>query len=328
MINQAILQKLLALTPIEKKKSENHHFVNDLSLSLLIQTSNKRIVNKKLLSHHSIYLSKHNRFAPYPLHSHQFVEINYMLKGECDEIVDGEPVHLKEGSVLMMDIGCQHSIGTLGKDDILINLIFNDKNISFKFLDETHKKDSFVYQYLFNISLKNKNKQKFIIFPQNDDINGTMDDIINEYFSGYNYRGVIIDNYFNILLAKIIRNYPMIEKKIYDNRQQLLVDLLTEISQNYKTISLEQLSNRYGYTKQYLSSLIKELTGQTFVQLRTRKRLEQAQYLLLSSDYSIADICNLVGIHNQNSFYTKFKDQYHMMPNDYRKKNYLNDHFI
>ena len=57
-----------------------------------------------------------------------------------------------------------------------------------------------------------------------------MDDIINEYFSGFSYRGMIIDNYFNILLAKIIRNYPMIEKQIYDNQQQLLVDLLTEIS--------------------------------------------------------------------------------------------------
>ena len=154
-----------------------------------------------------------------------------------------------------------------------------------------------------------------------------MDDIINEYFSGFSYRGMIIDNYFNILLAKIIRNYPMIEKQIYDNQQQLLVDLLTEISNNYKTISLGKLATKYGYTKPYLSSLIKSLSGQTFIQLRTRKRLEQAKYLLNSSSYSIAKICNLVGIHNQNSFYTKFKEQYHMLPNDYRKKNYLNDTF-
>ena len=328
MIKQAILTKLFTPNSIEKKQNKSHQFINDLSSSTLIQAGNKRIVNNKLLSHHSIYLSKHNRFAPYPLHSHQFVEINYMLKGECDEIIEDEPIHLREGSVLMMDIGCKHSISELGKDDLMINLIFNNKNISFKFLDKTHKKDSFVYQYLFNISLKNKNKQKFIIFPQNNDINETMDDIINEYYSGYNYRSMIIDNYFNILLAKIIRNYPMIEKEVYDTKQQLLVDLLTEISNNYKTISLEQLSKRYDYTKQYLSSLIKQLTGHTFIQLRTRKRLEQAQYLLTSSDYPIAEICGLVGIHNQNSFYTKFKQQYHMMPNDYRKKNYLNDHFI
>lgn len=102
----------------------------------------------------------------------------------------------------------------------------------------------------------------------------------------------------------------------------------TVIAVSLSTISLDQLANRYGYTKQYLSSLIKKISGQTFIELRTRKRMEQAKYLLASSDYSIAEICNLVGIRNLNSFYTKFKKQYHMMPNDYRKKSYLSDHFL
>lgn len=191
MINQNIWQQLAALTPIEKKQIAKHQFVNDLSPYVLITNGKKRVVNQKLLSHHSIYLSKHNRFAPYPLHSHEFVEINYMLKGNCDELVEGEHIHLTQGDVLMMDIGCHHCIDQLDKNDLMINLIFNNKNIS----------------------LQNENKQKFIIFPKNEDITNTMDDIINEYYSGSIYRGLIIDNYFNILLAKIIRNYPMIEKK-------------------------------------------------------------------------------------------------------------------
>ncbi|AEG40477.1 AraC family transcriptional regulator [Lactobacillus kefiranofaciens] len=306
MINQNIWQQLAALTPIEKKQIAKHQFVNDLSPYVLITNGKKRVVNQKLLSHHSIYLSKHNRFAPYPLHSHEFVEINYMLKGNCDELVEGEHIHLTQGDVLMMDIGCHHCIDQLDKNDLMINLIFNNKNIS----------------------LQNENKQKFIIFPKNEDITNTMDDIINEYYSGSIYRGLIIDNYFNILLAKIIRNYPMIEKKVYGNQSRLLVDLLTEISNDYQNVSLSKLADRYGYTKPYLSNLIKKLTGHTFIELRTKKRLEQAQYLLTSSNYSIAKICELVGIHNQNSFYTKFKQQYQMMPSDYRKKNYLTDHFI
>lgn len=306
MINQNIWQQLAALTPIEKKQIAKHQFVNDLSPYVLITNGKKRVVNQKLLSHHSIYLSKHNRFAPYPLHSHEFVEINYMLKGNCDELVEGEHIHLTQGDVLMMDIGCHHCIDQLDKNDLMINLIFNNKNIS----------------------LQNENKQKFIIFPKNEDITNTMDDIINEYYSGSIYRGLIINNYFNILLAKIIRNYPMIEKKVYGNQSRLLVDLLTEISNDYQNVSLSKLADRYGYTKPYLSNLIKKLTGHTFIELRTKKRLEQAQYLLTSSNYSIAKICELVGIHNQNSFYTKFKQQYQMMPSDYRKKNYLTDHFI
>lgn len=154
MIKQAVLDKLSALTEIEKEKQETSQFGNDLSHYTLIKTVDKRVVNKRLLSHHSIYLSKHNRFAPYPLHSHQFVEINYMLKGECDELVEGEPIHLKEGNILMMNIGCHHSISTLHQNDLMINLIFNSKNISFQFWDETHKKDSFIYQYILTFLCK------------------------------------------------------------------------------------------------------------------------------------------------------------------------------
>ena len=124
MIKQAVLDKLSALTEIEKEQQETGQFVNDLSPYTLIKTADKRVVNKRLLSHHSIYLSKHNRLAPYPLHSHQFVEINYMLKGECDELVEGKPIHLKEGNILMMDIGYHHSISTLHENDLMINLNF------------------------------------------------------------------------------------------------------------------------------------------------------------------------------------------------------------
>lgn len=58
MIKQAVLDKLSALTEIEKEQQETGQFVNDLSPYTLIKTADKRVVNKRLLSHHSIYLSK------------------------------------------------------------------------------------------------------------------------------------------------------------------------------------------------------------------------------------------------------------------------------
>ncbi|WP_148665335.1 MULTISPECIES: cupin domain-containing protein [Lactobacillus] len=93
-------------------------------------------------------VNKHNRFAPYPLHSHEFVEINYMLQGQCDEIVDSVPVTLKQGDTLMMDIGARHQIAALGKDDLLINVIFTNKNLSFKLLDHDKKTVSSINSYL------------------------------------------------------------------------------------------------------------------------------------------------------------------------------------
>jgi hypothetical protein len=54
MIKQAVLDKLSALTEIEKEQQETGQFINDLSYYTLIKTADKRVVNKRLLSHHSI----------------------------------------------------------------------------------------------------------------------------------------------------------------------------------------------------------------------------------------------------------------------------------
>lgn len=320
MVNQKVMRKLLQKTPIEVEQAKTHLFVNDMSADLLIKKKQKFIINQKLLSHHSIYVSKHNRFAAYPKHSHLFVEVNYMLQGHCRETVNGKPLILNQGDILIMDVGSTHSIAALGEKDLLINLLFNDRNVSFDFLDRIHAQNNLVYQFLMNIFLQNKNERKYMLFPHNNDISETMDQIIEEYFSHLSYRGTIINNYFNILLAKIIRNYRIPEPDARNNQQQLMVSLLHQIAEHYQNITLSDLARRYDYTKPYLSSLIKRLTGYTFVQLRMNKRMERARKLLRTTNFNIDEICDRVGIHNYDSFYQRFKNIYHCSPGEYRKE--------
>ena len=68
-IKKAVLKKLFELSPIEQKQIKEHQFVNDLSPYVWSKDNKNRMINRKLLSHHSIYLSKHNRFASSRLHS-------------------------------------------------------------------------------------------------------------------------------------------------------------------------------------------------------------------------------------------------------------------
>ncbi len=320
MINEKLMRKLLQKNPIEVEQAKTHQFVNDMSADLLIKKNQKIIINQKLLSHHSIYVSKHNRFAPYPKHSHLFVEVNYMLHGQCRETVNGQKIILHQGDILIMDIGSSHSIAALGPNDLLINLLFNDRNISFDFLDQIHAQNNLVYRFLMNIFLQNRNTRKFMLFPHNSDISETMDQIIEEYFSHRSYRSTIISDYFNILLAKIIRNYRIPEPGLRNNQQQLMVSLLRQIANHYQDITLSDLARRYDYTKPYLSSLIKKLTGYSFVQLRMNKRMEEARNLLRTTNFNIDEICDRVGIHNYDSFYQRFKTLYHCSPGKYRRE--------
>lgn len=129
-----ILNSLMKTTKVEKEQLKSLEFHNDMPLDVYdVKLSEKErtpIISDVLFKNKNIYVSKHNRYAPYPTHSHTFLEINYMLRGSCDEVVEGKPIHLKEGDVLLLDVGCKHSVGYLGTNDLLINILFRDKELT------------------------------------------------------------------------------------------------------------------------------------------------------------------------------------------------------
>lgn len=322
MINRKILNSLFEYTEIEKKQLATHTFIEDLPISAIdIDQSYHNAaptLNQSLFKHNAVYISKHNRFANYPRHTHEFLEINYMVTGSCKQVVNGEFVTLNAGDILLMDIGCPHSIHELSENDILINILFRDKDISFDFLGSMHSENSSVFEFFLNVSLKNENRRKYFIFPHNKDITKTMDQIVDEYYLQKAYAYPIIHSYLKILLSKIMRYYPLPENQIKDYRQKIILNIIEDISKNYTNVNLSCLAKKYGYSENYLSSLIKEVTNKNFVQLRTQHRLKEAKHLLKATNFSISEISYLVGFNNKNSFYKKFKETYGCLPSEVR----------
>ncbi|GEN48895.1 AraC family ligand binding domain-containing protein [Ligilactobacillus pobuzihii] len=322
-MNPTVFKKLKCLNDIEKKQFKNNKFINDMPLAAQDKKTEKQtgvpsLTNNYFFKYHSVYISKHNRFAPYPKHSHKFLELNYMLSGTCKQTVDNKELTLREGDILLMNIGCSHSIESLGEDDILINLLFRDKNISFDLLNKIHSKNSLTYDFLSNISLGKKTKSNFIFFPQNSDIQKTMNSIIEEYYQQEPFSNSIIEAYLEILISKILRHHPIPTVKLPNEQEQLIFKCLKEIDENYKNITLEELANKFGYNKEYIGNLIRKYTKSNFSDLKTKQRLINANNLLQSSTLPINKIIEHVGIKNKNFFYEKFHNFYGVSPAEKR----------
>lgn len=317
------------MNELEKKQSFDHKFVNDIPNKAIDKESKFATIpslsNNYFFKYHSVYISKHNRFAPYPKHSHKFLELNYMLSGSCHQTVNNENITLNEGDILMMNAGCSHSISTLGQKDILINLLFRDQNITFGLLNDIHRNNSLTYNFLTNISLGQKTKSNYIIFPENRDIRKTMDSIIEEYFLEEPFSDSIIESYFDILISKILRHHPMPTVRIRNEQQQLVFKCLKQIDKHYKTITLEDMARTFGYNKEYLGNLIRRYTNSNFSELKTKQRLIQANNLVMSSTLPINKIIDEVGIKNKNFFYKKYYDFYGISPSK-RRKDIINRH--
>lgn len=104
-------------------------------------------------------------------------------------------------------------------------------------------------------------------------------------------------------------------------REQQQTDAILEyISNNLATVNLNETAARFDFTPEYLSRLFKKNTGENYSEFIKRKRFEKALELLRSGEkISIAEISAMLGYKSQSHFQNKFKAEYGVSPDAYRK---------
>ena len=91
---------------------------------------------------HQIIMNRHARYFAMPAHSHEFLELNYLLQGQCTQWIGQEKIQMKQGDLLMIDPGTGHSIDKLGEQDILINILIKSDAINTKVLQRMAQRHS------------------------------------------------------------------------------------------------------------------------------------------------------------------------------------------
>ncbi|MDT6979269.1 helix-turn-helix domain-containing protein [Levilactobacillus zymae] len=317
-----ILNQLMKLTKIEKEQLKNYEFHNDMPLAAYDSNLTKRkqtlVLNNYFFRNKNIYISKHNRYAPYPTHTHTFLEVNYMLRGEADEIVQGQPVHLNTGDLILLDVGCAHSIGYLGTNDLLINILFQDRTINIDLLNSLRSSRSVLYEFLVNRKIGLGNKSTYLLFRRENgrEIQETLDRIIEEYYLQREYADTIIKSYLSILIAQLVRNYAVNVDRPLSKSQVLITQILQDINDNDRDISLGYIAKKYGYNRNYLSNLFRETVGETFSDVLTKQRILHAHTLLASTQMPVDKIITQVGMTNKTFFYKKYRQYYHKNPRE------------
>lgn len=254
-----LINKLKEETSIELKQKHFGIFIPDVEDIGKSNNFTPKLRNEYFFKNKDVYISKHNRYASYPEHLHEFLEFNYQLSGESKQIVNGEEFTLFEGDLLLMDKGSVHSIDYLSEDDILLNILFNDKMISIDWLREMRITDSILYNILLNTSNIEDELPYFLIFSHenNNHILKILNQMAREYFRPQPFSNEIISSYLPILLYELARWYPTnyINTSTIDDP---FIQILEIINTEYASITLTGVAERLNYNKNYLSNLIKE----------------------------------------------------------------------
>jgi two-component system response regulator YesN len=84
-------------------------------------------------------------------------------------------------------------------------------------------------------------------------------------------------------------------------------------------LTLELMADALGASPVYVSRLLKQELGMTFVAYLTQLRMKKAVQLLSGTELTIHEIAERVGYETQHYFSTAFKKVNGVSPNQYRK---------
>ncbi len=93
------------------------------------------------------------------------------------------------------------------------------------------------------------------------------------------------------------------------------------LEKNYcNDISISMFSDKYYFSKEYLSKLFKKKYGYGIYEFALNIRMERAKELLQNKDIFIKDISDRLGYSNSNYFSKAFKNYYNISPTDFREQ--------
>ncbi len=111
---------------------------------------------------------------------------------------------------------------------------------------------------------------------------------------------------------------PLPENSIISPNEAISI-IKEYIEQNYcQDIKISMFSDRYFFSKEYLSKLFKRKYGYGIYEYALKLRMERAKELLSQPDLQIQEISDRLGYSNNNYFSKAFKNYYGVSPTDYK----------
>ena len=262
-----------------------------------------------------IKFSTHFTHEPVSRHTHKYYEIMYMFSGSIVHFFDDEEIALKEGDCIVIAPGTFHSTGPCGADDIGINIIIDKSFLTPDFLMLLPSCTPIID--FFSV----KRDKLYLPGHGNFESAKIAELLISEFLNPDIASACMIKCYLAALLTSLYRVYGENHGRVYtadDTGRGDLSYVLSYIENNCATTTLAETANQFGYDKYYLSKLIRHKLGKSFTEIKHFFCMEQAKYLLSSTEIPVRSISEAVGYSNISYFYSLFIKHTGVSPTDYR----------
>lgn len=237
-----------------------------------------------------------------PPHIHKSAEVLYVIKGQCKANVNDHSIILTDNQMAVADSYDIHSWQAIG--ECVAEYFVIPYSALTDFIEAKHGK-KLSSNYILDEALSLRFKAILDLIRQNINLH---DAYIN---SGASVSSRMVNDglskaFFGMLLENIRLEY--VAKK---TSGALVSQTLEYVANNFtKPISLETISDHFGYSKYYFGKLFKQMLGYSFESYINMLRTHNVLLLVKNSGCSVTNAILDSGFSSIPTFYRHFSKQY------------------
>lgn len=267
---------------------------------------------------------KHKKNYKHELHSHEYMQLCYILKGRCQHTTNGVSSILVKGDFFSIPPFMEHEMNSIN-DEVteLVIIDFMPFFVNDSMRSEQQIRSSLDYAYL-----KPFLAVKDDLFPrinlssarqtEVEELIGKMSKELTDREMGFQF-SVKAD-----LLKMLITVGRELERSLTSHKAgnlgRYIYEAIDFIKENYnQPICLEDVARVTGVAPTYFSNLFRDSLNKPFIKYLNEMRIRSAMDMLKESDYNITEIGMSVGYNHLSHFNRMFKQVTGLTPTEYRK---------
>ena len=272
-----------------------------------------KLLNSHYFSLSSNYFSKISDVNANDSHSHEFIEIFYVLSGSAYHTINGKREIIETGDLYILRKSDYHFFQRMN-DQVFTHRDFLVKEENFERICSTLS-PLFYQEVLSQSVIRLKLNQSQI-----DNLENLFSYAKLLSFSSIEKSDIAL-NFALVKLLNVFFEAQIDKSSIKRNENELIKNMLIILDRPMGLkYTATDILNEAHYDHAYLCKLFKSHTGMTITQYINKHRLEYANTLIKTSTLPLQEIAYMAGYNNYSYFYRAFSKHFKTSPQEARSK--------